>query len=150
MKKLNRLVAKIGDNLQSLTLLVIRLYFGWQFATIGWGKLTHLAKTTDYFASLNLPMPHLQAIAAGSVECFGGSLLLLGLCARLVSVPLMFTMIVAYLTAERPALHAIFSDPDKFTSATPFLFLSAALLVFVFGPGKVSLDALICQKSASE
>jgi hypothetical protein len=39
-------------------------------------------------------------------------------------------------------LQAIFRDPDKFTAATPFLFLLAVLVVLAFGPGKISLDYL--------
>jgi putative oxidoreductase len=84
----------------------------------------------------------LNALVAGAVECFGGLLLLAGLGARLVSVPLAFTMAVAYVTADREALAAIFSDPDKFTGAAPFLFLLASLLVLAFGPGRFSLDAV--------
>ena len=38
---------------------------------------------------------------------------------------------------------AITSEPDKFTGATPFLFLFACLIVLAFGPGKLSLDALL-------
>lgn len=45
---------------------------------------------------------------------------------------------------QRTCFGAILSsDPDKFTGATPFLFLFASLLVFVFGPGKLSLDAVL-------
>ena len=57
-------------------------------------------------------------------------------------------MSVAYLTAEREALNSFFSDPDKFTGATPFLFLFAALIVFAFGPGKIALDALVFRDKA--
>ncbi len=135
--------------LQSPLLLVLRLYWGFSFAQTGWGKLTHLEKTTGFFESLHIPMPRLNAMAAGSVECFGGVLLLLGLFARPVAVPLIFTMIVAYVTADNEALHAIFSDTDKFVSAAPFLYLLAALIVLAFGPGKFSLDALLFKKTAS-
>lgn len=134
--------------LQSPLLLVIRLYWGVSFARTGWGKLTHLEKTTGFFESLNIPAPKLNAIAAGCVECGGGILLALGLFARPVSIPLIFTMIVAYITADNEALHAITSDPDKFVTATPFLFLFAAVIVLAFGPGKISLDHLF-RKSAS-
>ena len=135
--------------LQSPLLLVIRLYWGWSFMQTGWGKLTHLERTTAYFTDLHLPMPRLNAIMAGSTECLGGLLLALGLCARPASVPLIFTMLVAYATADSEALHAIVSDPDKFTGATPFLFLLAALIVLAFGPGKFSADALLSRKSAA-
>jgi putative oxidoreductase len=76
-------------------------------------------------------------------------LLLLGLGGRVVPLPLIGTMIVAYLTAESDALHALTSDPDKFVAAAPFMFLLAALIIFVFGPGKLSLDAVFAKKTAS-
>ena len=135
--------------LQSPLLLVIRLYWGISFVQTGWGKLTHLERTASYFASLGLPLPKLNAAMAGSTECFGGALLALGLFARPISAPLIFTMIVAYVTADNEALHAIFSDTDKFTGAAPFLFLYAALIVLAFGPGKLSLDALLFRRPAA-
>jgi putative oxidoreductase len=52
-------------------------------------------------------------------------------------------MCIAYLTADHEAVTSIFSDPDKFTGADPFLFLFAAVLVFCFGPGKFALDTLV-------
>ena len=140
------LLAKLDTSasyLQSPLLLVIRLYWGWQFAQTGWGKLTHLERTAGYFESLDIPLPKVNAIMAGSTECLGGVLLALGLFARPASVPLIFTMLVAYWTADREAVVSITSDPDKFVTATPFLFLFASLLVLAFGPGKLSLDALL-------
>ncbi len=139
----------LASGLQSPLLLVIRLYWGWHFAQTGWGKLTHLEKTASFFESINIPLPKLNALAAGSTECVGGILLALGLFARPAAVPLAFTMIVAYATADSEALHAIFSEPDKFLEAAPFLFLAAALLVLAFGPGKFSLDALWGRKTAT-
>jgi putative oxidoreductase len=144
--QLRPLLAKldaVADFLQSPLLLAIRLYWGWQFAQTGWGKLTHLDRTAGFFASLDIPLPKVNAVMAGATECLGGGLLALGLFARPASVPLIFTMLVAYWTADRDALNAIGSEPDKFVTAAPFLFLFASLLVLVFGPGKLSLDALL-------
>ena len=131
--------------LQSPLLLVIRLYWGWQFFQTGKGKLMNLDRTAGFFQSLNIPHPHLNAIMAGCTECFGGLCLLLGLGSRILTIPLIFTMSIAYLTAESDALHAIFSDPDKFVSAAPFEFMLAAIIVLVFGPGKFSLDWLLAR-----
>ena len=146
--KLDGLLATLGGWLQCVLLLVIRGWWGWSFFLTGKGKLINLEKTTGFFTDLGLPLPKLNAIMAGSTECFGGLLLLVGLGSRLVSVPLIFTMIVAYATADKDALAAIFSDTDKFTSAAPFPFLLASLIVFAFGPGKISLDVLLFKKSA--
>jgi putative oxidoreductase len=131
--------------LQSPLLLVIRLYWGWQFFQTGKGKLMNLDRTAGFFQSLNIPHPHLNAVMAGCTECFGGLCLLLGLGSRILTIPLIFTMIIAYVTAESDALHAVFSDPDKFVSATPFEFMFAAIIVLVFGPGKFSLDWLLAR-----
>src|SRR5882724_9389946 len=143
---LESVLTKLGHFLQAPLLLIIRLYWGWQFALTGWGKLSHLEKTTAYFASLSLPAPKLNAIAAGSAECIGGALLALGLFSRFASPVLITLMVLAYVTADREALLAITSDGDKFTGAQPFLFLFAALIVFAFGPGKLSFDALVRKK----
>ena len=95
-------------------------------------------------------MPKINAIMAGSTECFGGLLLCLGLASRLISIPVAFTMIIAYTTADPQALRSIFSDPDKFTGAAPFLFLLTALVVLAFGPGAISLDGLIGRKFSTD
>lgn len=138
----------VANFLRSPLLLVIRLYWGWSFAQTGWGKLTHLDRTAGFLASLNIPAPKLNAIMAGGTECLGGILLALGLFARPASLPLIFTMLVAYWTADRDALVAVTSDPDKFVTAAPFLFLLASLLVLAFGPGKLSLDAWLGRRGA--
>ena len=100
-------------------------------------------------ASINIPLPKLNAILAGSTECVGGALLALGLFARPASLPLIGTMLVAYYTAHREELMAITSEPEKFVTAAPFLFLLASLIVLAFGPGKLSLDALFGRSSGA-
>jgi putative oxidoreductase len=55
-------------------------------------------------------------------------------------------MIVAYLTADQEAVTSMLSNSDKFVKADPFPFLLLAFIVFVFGPGQLSLDALFERK----
>ena len=147
--KLNHLLALLAGLLRPIFLLIIRLYWGWQFFLTGKGKLTHLERTTDYFASLSIPLPKVNAILAGSTELVFGLLFLAGIGGRVVPLPLIGLLVVAYITSEQAALHAFFSDPDKFLTADPFLFLFATVIVFVFGPGKLSLDALFAKKTSS-
>ena len=139
----NSLLDTAASYVRDPLLFLIRICWGWQFFLSGKGKLADLDKVTDFFTELHLPLPRVNAMMAGSVECFGGLLLLVGLFSRVISVPLMFTMIVAYLTADQEALQSIFSDTDKFTSAAPFLFLLASAIIFAFGPGKFSVDAFL-------
>lgn len=138
--------ASAASCLQSPLLLAIRLYWGWQFIQTGWGKLHRLPQVADFFASLHVPFPALSAHFISGLELVGGSLLILGLASRLVGLLLACNMCVAYLTADRTALHAIFSDPGTFYNADPFTFLFASLLVFIFGAGLFSLDAWIARQ----
>ena len=50
------------DYLRSPFLLAVRLYWGWQLIQSGWGKLHNLPKVTEFFTSLNLPMPAQMAV----------------------------------------------------------------------------------------
>ena len=129
--------------LQSPFLLLIRLYWGWQLAQSGWGKLHHLSNVGEYFATLGLPMPAQMAVFIASVEFFGGIFLALGLVSRVTGLVLTVNLTMAYIIGDREALLSFFSDPDKFIAAAPFAFLMVALIVLIFGPGRISVDTAI-------
>lgn len=148
--RLQAMAALVGNALQSPFLLLIRLYWGQQLIQTGWGKLHTLDKVTEFFTSLGIPAPAANAVFIGSLELVGGVLLILGLASRLIAVPLIISMSVAFVTADREALFSVFSDPDKFYAAAPYTFLFAVLLVFVFGPGRLSLDELIRIRTGSD
>ncbi len=132
--------------LQSPMLLAVRLYWGFQFAQTGWGKLHHLAKIAEYFASLNVPFPSVNAPFIALLEFAGGILMMLGLFSRPIAFLLACNMFVAYWTADREALGAIFSDPGKFYVADPYTFLFASLMILIFGAGLFAIDTLIAKK----
>ena len=101
-------------------LLAIRLYWGWQFAQDGWGKLTHLARVTEFLFAA-------------------------GIASRLVSLVLFVNMTVAYLSVpdDRINFSHILSNPSDFYNATPYTYWFAALLILILGPGWVSVDTLV-------
>lgn len=140
------LFASVASSLRSPFLLLVRLYWGWQFMQTGWGKLHHLEQVTGFFASLGLPAPGATAIFVGCVEFFGGLLLIAGLASRLTGLVLTGNMLVAYITADREALLSVISNPGKFYGADPYTFLFAALLVLLFGPGWFAVDTLIAHR----
>jgi putative oxidoreductase len=142
-EKLYGLWCRALDHLQSPLLLVLRLYWGWQFWGTGTGKLGNVDHVTEFFTSLHIPFPRLNVYIAGTTEAVGGILLLLGIGGRIATIPLIFTMLVAYATDDREAVLHIFSAPDKFVTRDPFLFLLASTIVLVFGPGKLSVDHLV-------
>jgi len=128
--------------LKSPFLLFVRLYWGLQLMRNGWAKLHNLQNVTEFFTSLHLPAPAATAAFISGLEFFGGILLATGLFSRIISLMLTVNLIVAYITADSEALHAIFSDPNKFMAADPFTFLMASLIVLIFGPGFFSLDTI--------
>jgi len=136
----------ICNSLQSPFLLAVRLYWGWQLSQSGWGKLHNLEKVTEFFNSLNLPIPAQMAFFISCVEFFGGILLIVGLLSRLNALVLVVNMIMAYITADREALLSFFSDPDKFSGAAPYVFLIASLIILMFGPGLFSLDTFLLRR----
>ena len=154
MKKLHALLVKIGTPLQCLVLLLIRLAWGFQLAESGWGHLTNVGKTADFFTSLHIPFPVANVYLSGSVELAGGILLMLGLFSRIISLPLLCNFCVAYLTASHAAIKELLHlSPDDFINDSAFPFLVTSLLILAFGPGKISLDYLLerfcCKKSGA-
>jgi putative oxidoreductase len=136
-------LAKFASSFQSPFLLAVRLYWGWQFAQTGWGKLHNLPKVTNFFASLGIPLPGFSAVAISWLEFVGGVLLALGFASRFFGLLLAVDMFVAYLTADPAALRSIFSDPGKFYADDAYTFLFASLLVLIFGPGIFAIDAVV-------
>jgi len=138
-------LASIAAKAECALLLAIRLYWGLQFAQDGWGKLTHLARVTEFFASLNLPAPGMTAVAVGSIEFVGGILFACGIASRLVALVLFVNMTVAYLSVpdDRINFSHILSNPSDFYGASPYTYWFAALLILILGPGWVAVDTLI-------
>lgn len=137
-------VVSFLNRFQSPFLLAVRLYWGWQFFITGWGKFHDIPRVTGFFASLSIPFPLVNAYFIGGLETVGGLLLLSGLFSRPIAFLLTCNMTVAYLTAHRESVLNIFKDSDNFVTQPPFLFLLTSLMVLFFGPGKFSVDALIC------
>jgi putative oxidoreductase len=132
--------------LESPFLLLIRLYWGWQFAQSGWGRLHNIDTATGFFASLGLPAPGAMVIFCSVLEVVGGILMIAGLASRFIGLLLTCDMVVAYLLADHTALKAIISDPGKFYNADPFTFLFASLIVLIFGAGRLSADYIIWRR----
>ena len=149
---MKRLIARYAEvsgmlsHLQSPFLLAVRLYWGWQFAQTGWGKLHSIVKITAFFTSLAIPFPAFNAHFIAGLEFFGGILLILGLGTRFVGFLMAANMLVAYWTADREALTSIFSDPGKFYVADPFTFLFASSIVLIFGAGYLSFDHMVAKR----
>ena len=124
---------------QGIALLLIRLTLGLIFIQTGWGKLTHLPDTIVFFQSLSIPFPYYNAIMASVTEFIGGGLLILGLCTRVIVIPLAFVMGVAIFTTQFATMPSI----SDFIRIQEWDYLMFFILLFFSGAGKYSVDHLL-------
>ncbi len=80
--------------------LAFRLFLAPIFILAGMNKLANAENVAQYFEFLGIPAPGLMVYAAGLTELVGGILLIPGVAVRIVTIPLMFTMVVAAGTAH--------------------------------------------------
>jgi putative oxidoreductase len=121
--------------------LLVRITLGLVFVTTGWGKLHSLDKVTEFFASLNIPAPGIQAAFVSTIEFAGGILLMFGLGTRIVSALLVGVMAVAIWTVKLPdpEVHGLvgLAGTDELAYLVMFVWLVVA------GAGTASLDRLV-------
>jgi putative oxidoreductase len=131
----------ILKDLDWLALLLGRLAVGLLFMSTGWGKVHNIPRVTEFFTTLGIPAPGFHAVLVGWSELLCGSALVLGLLARLATIPLIVSMIVAILTAKRPDIHGLFD----LVAAEEFTYLVVLIMIAIFGPGRVALDDSIAK-----
>jgi putative oxidoreductase len=135
-----------ASHLQSFVLLFLRLTIAWQLAESGYGHLMNIEGTAQHFREWGVPLPVLSVHISGATELIGGILLILGLGARLIAVPLLFNFNVAYATASRGNLIQLFTGPmrldayDAVINDTAFTMIVLSLTMLAFGAGKASVD----------
>jgi putative oxidoreductase len=142
---LSSLMNGVTARLRWLPPTLARLTLGWVFLLSGWGKLHGLPDVIEYFRSLGIPAPQIQAPFASSVEFLCGALLLLGLGSRFAAVPLIVVMLVAITTArheELTSLGALFGFIE-------YLYIVLLVYVIVEGPGPISADAVLTRRSGA-
>jgi putative oxidoreductase len=133
------LTDRLAPQLGWLPLLAARLTVGWVFLQTGWGKLHNLEGVTEFFASLGIPAPELQAPLVAGIEFGGGILLLLGLATRFVALPLIGVMLVAIRTALWDDIDAL----SDLLGLAEFGYVVMLAGLVVFGAGAVSVDRLV-------
>lgn len=139
MLTLRRLILTIADALSWVGPTLARWTVGWIFVISGWGKLHNLEQVIKYFGELGIPHPELQAPFAAGTELVCGALVLVGLFTRVASVPLIITMIVAILTAQKDNVGSV---GDLF-GLIEWCYIALLVWLGVAGPGPLSLDALL-------
>ena len=144
-----QMLVKCGGYAQSAALLILRLAWGYELYVAGNAHLHDVAGTAGNFKEWGVPFPTLSVYVAGSTEMIGGLLLIFGLFTRGIALPLVFNFLVAYLTASREKVIHVFTGPERLDWITKiiddaaFPFLVTAIVMFAFGPGKISADYIL-------
>ena len=127
------------SNAQSISLFFARLTVAYGFYEPAMTKWSDIKSVAQWFGSIGIPLPTLNAYLAASAEILGVVLLTLGLFTRLISLPLMIVMIVAITTVH---LGNGFSAGDN-GYEIPLYYLLFLALFASHGAGKLSLDHLL-------
>ncbi len=142
MKTLYKKIEMIGTKTEDYALLAIRLVLAYGFfgpALMKWRNINGIA---EWFASMNFPLPTLNAYLAASTEVAIVILLPLGLFIRFITVPAMITMIVAITTVHLGNGFEASSNGFEI----PLYYLLMLFLLFSRGAGKYSIDHYWVQK----
>lgn len=138
-KKIYSEYTRLSEYGQSLSLLFARLIVAYGFYEPAMMKWSDINSVAEWFGSMGMPFPTLNAYMAASTEAVGVVLLTLGLFTRLISIPLIVVMIVAILTVH--LAHGFSAGVNGFEIP---LYYMIFLLIFVsHGAGKFSLDRVI-------
>ena len=139
MLKLYSRFVSIANKGQDFALLFLRLilaYGFWEPAKMKWADINSVA---EWFESIGIFAPKLNAYLAASTEMAGVFLLALGLGTRIISIPLIITMLVAIKTVH---WENGFSSGDN-GYEIPLYYMIMLIITLTFGAGKISVDHLI-------
>lgn len=138
IKKYHNITERLSG-LSDIPLLLFRLILAYGFympAMMKWGNINSIA---DWFGSMGIPMPTLNAYLAATTEMAGVILLPLGLATRIISIPLMFTMVVAIVTVHMGNGYEAGNNGFEI----PLYYIMMLFALLVNGAGKFSADHLI-------
>ena len=134
--RLCEFIEPVLEKLQSVSLLFLRLILAYGFYEPAKMKWSDIGSVAEWFGSMGIPLPTLQAYMAASTEALGVLLLTLGFATRLISIPLIVVMIVAILTVH---LGNGFSAGDN-GFEIPLYYMLMLLVLVAHGAGKFSVD----------
>ena len=145
LRRARALALKLAAALAFLAPLSTRLLMGQAYYQTGSGKIANFANTVSFFSELGIPHPEANAFFVSRLEFWGGLLLIAGLLTRVVAAGLATTMVVALATADREDFVAALqgSGEKGLTDVVPFVYLLFLVWLVLYGPGPVSLDALL-------
>jgi len=141
-----RLGLRVAAAFAFLPPLLTRLTLGHAFFLTGRGKLANFDTFVSFLTDQGVPAPVVNAHVVARLEFYGGILLVLGLLTRLIALGLAGTMVAALLTERRQFFESWrFTGEIGPTDIASYVFLLLLTWLVVYGPGAVSLDALLAR-----
>ncbi|HCJ55203.1 MULTISPECIES: DoxX family protein [Glutamicibacter] len=136
-----------NPRLQVAARILLRLAFGFLFLAHGWQKFFQytIEGTTAAFGQMGVPAAGLIAPVAATLEIVGGAAIILGLLTRVFAGLLGLKMVAALFMVHAPA--GVFVENGGFELVLALA--AGALALFLVGPGRISLDALIFKNQQS-
>lgn len=129
-------MSTVSASQNSIIILISRVFLAILFILAGWGKLTGLEGTAQYFGAIGLPMPSVTAVLVGLIEFVGGLAILIGFQTRIAAVVVALFTIGATLVA-----HMDFAEGMNALMAQKNLAIAGGLLLLaVTGAGAYSVD----------
>ncbi|HRH10281.1 MAG TPA: DoxX family protein [Bacteroidia bacterium] len=139
MMKLYNIYISIAEKSASPSLLLIRLILAYGFWEPAKTKWTDINSVAEWFESIGIFAPKLNAYLSASTEMAGVFLLLFGLGTRIIALPLIIVMLVAIKT-----VHWQYGFPASENGfEIPLYYIIMLMALISFGSGKFSLDFLI-------
>lgn len=139
LKTIYPMTAGILSYGQNVSLLLARLTIAYGFYEPAMQKWSDISSIADWFGTLGIPFPLINAYLAAGTELLGVVLLTLGLFTRLISIPLIVVMIVAITTVH--LTHGFSAGDNGFE--IPLYYMLFLAIFASFGAGKFSLDHLL-------
>lgn len=135
-------VVQYFTKLKDVHLLAVRLILAYGFYNPAIMKWQNINSIAEWFGSMGIPLPALNAYMAASTEMAGVILLTLGLANRIISIPLIFVMIVAIVTVHLG--NGFEAGNNGFE--IPVYYILLLLAILIHGAGKLSVDNIIKNK----
>lgn len=130
---------RLSEYLKPLSLLLARLTVAYGFYTPAMTKWADINSVAQWFESLGIPFPTLNAYMAASTELAGVILLALGFFTRLISIGLIVVMIVAITVVHLP--NGFSAGNNGFE--IPLYYMLFLFLFLAHGAGKISFDSIL-------
>lgn len=129
---------------KDLALLLLRIGVGVIFIVSGWGKLTGIEGTQQFFGSIGIPLTGVMAWVVALVEFVGGIMILVGYKVQVPGILLAIIMLVAIITVK------LGGDNVFRSMRLELMLMLTSLAISMMSTGSYSVDSKLNNPSSSD